>query len=84
MISKESQYNFDTMVKAVSNNDIAIVSCKDSKGREFEVLCVVTENTDGGYVYLPFGMMLNQPLYSLMNKIKPPDNLKGEWYWNEE
>jgi len=29
-------------------------------------------------------MMLNQPLYSLMNKIKPPDNLKGEWYWDEE
>jgi len=83
MISKESQFNFDTMIRAASNDDVAVVSCKDSKGRVFEVLCVVAEESSGDYAYLPFGMMINTPLHSLMNKIKPPENLKGTWYWDE-
>ena len=38
---------------------------------------------DDDYVYLPFGLMLTPSLYSLMNKLQPPSNLKGTWIWDD-
>lgn len=83
MIQDECAANFQTFLRAAKNEDIALVSCKDAKGREFQVLCIVAQHADG-WVYLPFGLMNTPSIYSLINKIKPPSNLKGEWIWNDD
>tara|TARA_Y100001972_G_C7579721_1_gene290821 strand:- start:674 stop:937 length:264 start_codon:yes stop_codon:yes gene_type:complete len=86
MIQKESQINFEMFLKAARNDDISLVSCKDAKGREFDVLailCLDGEDLDN-YVYLPFAVLATSNLYPLMNKIKPPENLKGAWCWDDE
>lgn len=84
MIGQESKANFQTVQLAAKNDDISVVACKDAKGREFEVLCILAASPDGDYAYLPFGFMLTPPLYKLMNKLEPPENLKGEWLWDDE
>ena len=84
MISKESEINFNTIVLAASNGDMSVVSCKDAKGREFDVLCVLASSIDNdGYAYVPFAVMLTPAIYPLMQKIKPPESLKGDWLWDE-
>mgnify|MGYP003660561238 CR=1 FL=1 len=84
MIQKECEENFDTMIRAAKNNDVCVVSCTDAKGRSFQTLCVLAIKENGEYIYLPFGFMLTPSLYSLMGKINPPENLKGEWMWDEK
>jgi len=84
MIGQESEANFQTMLLAAKNNDLSVVSCQDAKGRTFEVLCILANNKEGEYAYLPFGLMINPHLYSLVNKISPPQQLKGEWLWDDD
>jgi len=84
MIGKECQSNFNTFMLACKADDVSLVACKDSKGREFQVLCILApiEGTEE-YVYLPFAFMITPTLYTLVNKVKPFDNLKGDWVWEE-
>lgn len=84
MIQDECATNFETFLKAASNGDVALVSTKDAKGREFQTLCIVAQTMDDDYVYLPFGFMLSPSFYSLMNKLQPPENLKGTWIWDDD
>ena len=84
MIQKEAAANFTTFVTAAANEDVALVACKDAKGREFQTLCIVAQTMDEDYVYLPFALMITPSLYPLMGKVKPPDNLKGEWIWDDD
>ena len=86
MIGKESKANFKTLMDAAKNDDISVVSCKDAKGREFQVLCVLglVDSSVPKYAYLPFALMMTPSLYSLMNKIEPPESLKGEWVWDDD
>ena len=82
MIRKECQVNFETFMRAAKNKDVSLVSCKDSKGRDFQVLCILVDVEEtGGNAYIPFGLMVTPALYPLMNKIEPPENLQGEWMW---
>lgn len=84
MIREECAANFETFLRAAANNDVALVATKDAKGRDFQTLCIVAQTMDDDYVYLPFGLMLTPSLYSLMNKLQPPANLKGTWIWDDE
>tara|TARA_R110001592_G_scaffold175527_3_gene414834 strand:+ start:2402 stop:2683 length:282 start_codon:yes stop_codon:yes gene_type:complete len=85
MISKESQRNFRELMRAVSQGDISVVECKDKKGRDFQVLCALVHQPDiDEYEYIPFGFMLTPGFYPLMNRIEPPENLKGRWSWPQE
>lgn len=86
MIQQESQMNFTTFMKAAKNGDISLVSCKDAKGREFDVVAVLCHdgNNLDNYVYMPFAVMVSSSLYPLMNKINPPETLKGKWIWDDD
>ena len=86
MIGSESQYNFQTFVVAANNDDVALVACKDDKGRKFDVLTVVAHDANNfdNYVYIPFAVMINPSLYPLLNKTKPPETLHGEWGWTND
>ena len=86
MIGSESKYNFETLMKAAINDDVALVSCKDAKGRNFDVLAVVAHDASNfnNYVYIPFAIMVNPSIYSLLNKIHPPETLIGEWGWSND
>ena len=83
MIEQDCAANFETFMRAAKNGDIALVSCQDAKGRELQVLTVVATGIDN-YAYLPFAIMMTPPLYPLMNKIQPPEKLKGEWLWDDD
>ena len=84
MIKEECVRNFKTLKKAMESGDVAVVLCKDLKGREVQTICVVYDNPDNPdeTCYMPFGMMINPSFYSLLNKLLPPENLKGKWMWN--
>ncbi len=83
MIGEETAANFETFMRAAKNGDIALVSCTDAKGRDYQVLSVVATGVEK-YAYLPFGIMITPSLYPLVNKFKPPTHLKGEWLWDED
>lgn len=86
MIQPETEMNFRTFIEAAKNDDVSLVSCKDAKGRSFDVIAVlcVDANDFSHDVYMPFAVMAGSNMYPLMRKIKPPENLKGEWCWDEE
>ena len=46
MIGEEVAANFETFMRAAKNGDIALVSCKDKKGREYQVLSVVATGVE--------------------------------------
>lgn len=91
MISESSARNFDILQWAMANNEddpnhingAAIVECKADKGRTFQVLCVVHDSDEGTF-YTPYALMLTGSLFPLMNKLQPPENLKGTWVWDED
>jgi len=85
MISQETKKNFSTLQRAFSRGDVSIVSCKDSKGREHQMVCALChDEPTGTYKYVPFAFMITPSFYSLVNKIQPPDNLQGEWGWDNK
>ena len=83
MIGEEVAANFETFMRAAKNGDIALVSCTDKKGREYQVLSVVATGVEK-YAYLPFAMMITPAFYPLVNKLNPPTKLKGEWLWDDD
>ena len=83
MIRDECASNFETFLRAARNGDVSLVACKDAKGRDLQVMCVLA-HSGNGYAYLPFGLLATPALYPLMNKIQPPTTLKGEWVWDDE
>ena len=85
MISKESQRNFRELMRAVSQGDINIVECTDHKGKSYQVICALSYDPDlAEYEYTPFGFMITPSFYPLMNRIQPPENLKGKWMLPQE
>jgi len=86
MIQKECVRNFHTLVKACKEDDVSVVLCKDAKGREFQTICVLYQDPSDPDVscYLPFALMVNPTFYPLLNKLHPPDRLKGEWMWTDD
>lgn len=86
MISLETKFNFNTLLAAAKEEDLAVVSCEDAKGKQFDVLvavCPDIENLDE-YAYIPFALMLTPNLYPLINRLQPPDKLKGRWVWDDD
>ena len=85
MISKESKSNFNMLKAAFSNDDVAMVLCKDKKGRKFEAICTVQSNPDNPDEnrYIPFALMITPTFYPLMNRLQPPA-LYGEWTWDDD
>ena len=84
MIQQECVRNFQTLSRAFEEEDISVVLCKDTKGKEFQTICIVYDNPDNPNetCYMPFGFMGSPSLYGLLNKISPPETLKGDWMWN--
>jgi Trk K+ transport system NAD-binding subunit len=61
--------NFDTLVKAISNGDVALLSCRDAKTNEFRaVVCaVMTDGTDK--VFVPLAKLFDGNPYE---ELSPP------------
>mgnify|MGYP005670779135 CR=1 FL=1 len=86
------QKNFENLIFAAQQTDedpchpngLAVVICKDFKGRSFPVLCLVFDHQDEGTFYTPYALMIDQTIAPLINKLVPPEGLKGEWTWKEK
>lgn len=84
MISKESQNNFQELIRVCSHGEMCVVECSDSKDRKYQVICAVVDLPEfDEAVYVPFGFMLTPNIYNLLDRINPPESLKGEWAWPE-
>jgi hypothetical protein len=89
MISESSARNFKILQWAMTTNEeepnhkngVALVECQADKGRTFQVLCVVHDSDEGTF-YTPYALMLTGSLFPLMNKLRPPENLRGAWVWH--
>lgn len=58
-IPKPFRDNFNTMLKAAKNNDLALMECTDAKtGEPRYVICAVGRDGEG-YVMTPFGHLCN-------------------------
>ena len=84
MIQQECVRNFQTLSRAFKVGDVSVVLCRDAKGKEYQTLCVVYDSPDDPdeTCYMPFGFMVNPSFYPLLNKMHPPETLKGDWMWN--
>jgi len=84
MITNESIRNFQELARVCAHGDMSVVECSDSKDRKYQVICAVVDPPDSDEaVYVPFGFMLTPNIYNLLDRIKPPESLKGEWAWPE-
>jgi len=85
MITPETQENFKTLQRAFSRGDVSVVACKDSKGKEYPVLCALSYDPQTEeYTYIPFALMISRTFHPLLNKLYPPENLHGNWAWMPE
>ena len=55
-IPKGVRTNFDTLLKAACNGDLALMACTDAKtGEPRYVICAANAESDGGTAFVPFG-----------------------------
>lgn len=50
--------NFNTMLKAAENGDLALMECLDADTREPRYVLCAVEHRDGDYVMTPFGHLV--------------------------
>ena len=71
-IPKGHKQNFQTLVDAFQNNDVALMECQlSATGETVAVICAANRMPDGEIEFAPFGMLFNGNPYELLNPPKP-------------
>jgi|SRR6185436_3179841 len=84
-ITKGNKKNFDTLIKAARNGDLALVECFDKRlGKPVAVVCAVSlvkeGDIEGKYEFLPFATMFDDNPYDILL----PPNPEGGFYSEED
>jgi hypothetical protein len=62
--------NFNTMLLAAKNGDLALLDCRDKKtGKQVHVACAVHQEPDGEYHISPFAKLFDGDPYE---EVDPP------------
>jgi hypothetical protein len=70
-IPKGHKQNFQTLVDAFKNGDVALMECQLSATKEtVAVICAANRLPDGEIEFAPFGMLFNGNPYELLNPPK--------------
>jgi hypothetical protein len=71
-IPKGHKQNFNTLVDAFKNGDVALMECQlSATGETVAVICAANRMPDGEIEFAPFGMLFNGNPYELLNPPKP-------------
>lgn len=78
---KGHRQNFQTLVDAFQNNDVALMECELAATKEIvAVLCAANRLPNGEIQFTPFGMLFNGNPYEMVN---PPKAEGGFYHGNE-
>jgi hypothetical protein len=70
IVQKHSK-NFETLLKAMEDGNIALMDCKlRETGESVAVICAVNQDADGGVTMVPMAGFFNGNPYDLLS---PPD-----------
>jgi hypothetical protein len=73
-IPKGYRKNFDTLLRAAKNGDLALMECQDAaSGTPRYVLCAVQREDDGGCRMIPFGHLADGNPYETYLPPNPGD-----------
>lgn len=68
MINKHYKHNFDTLVLAAKNDDLALMECTDAVTGEVVItICVVIELGTGEVDFMPVAKLFNGNPYEELN-----------------
>jgi hypothetical protein len=71
-IPKGHKQNFNTLVNAFRNGDVALMECELATTKEtVAVICAVNRLPDGDVQFAPFVMLFNDNPYRVVNPPKP-------------
>lgn len=74
-IGKHYKANFNTMLLAAENKDLALLDCQDKKtGEQVHVVCAVYHDSEGQYNFVPLAKMFDGDPYEEVN---PPSEEGG-------
>ena len=74
MINKHYKHNFDTLVLAAKNDDLALLECTDAVTGEVVItICVVIELGTGEVDFMPVAKLFNGSPYDELN---PPADME--------
>ena len=80
-IPKGHKQNFQTLVDAFQNNDVALMECQlSATGEKVAVICAANRLADGEIEFTPFAMMFNGNPYEAVN----PPKAEGGFSSQEE
>lgn len=69
MIGEAYKANFDTMLRAAANNDLALMECKDKKtGESVKVVCMVSRDGED-YIFMPVAKLFDGDPFE---ELEPP------------
>lgn len=69
-IPDHARTNFDTLLRAASDGNLALIECLDAASREPRYVLCAIGRSDGEYVFTPFGHLADGNPY---NAYLPPD-----------
>jgi hypothetical protein len=68
----EHRQNFDTLVQAFENGDVALMECQlAATGEPVPVICASNRSQDGEFEFVPFATMFSDNPYRLVNPPNP-------------
>ena len=80
-IPKGHKDNFQTLVDAFQNNDVALMECQlSATGEAVAVICAANRMPDGEIEFAPFAMLFNGNPYEMVN----PPKVDGGFSSQEE
>jgi hypothetical protein len=59
-IKDSDRSNFETLLRAAQNGDLALVECQDKATDEYRAVICAVGYEDGEYVMTPFGHLVTQ------------------------
>ena len=67
MIKKGYKLNFETLLAAAINGDLALVECTDQEGRPVMTVCAVFMDDEGMYNTVPLAKLFDGNPYEELN-----------------
>jgi len=80
-LAKGHKQNFQTLINAFQNNDVALMECQlSATGEKVAVICAANHLPKGDIRFVPFAMLFNDNPYKLVN----PPKAEGGFHSQDE
>jgi hypothetical protein len=69
VISEHARHNFNTLLRAARNGDLALLECADTEGDLVDVVCAVNEDAEA-FEFVPIALMPRD--VDIADLVQPP------------